>query len=77
MNADLDTLKNKIDTTVTDKKWLSFFCHTLDGTEKNLSKDNLSELLQYCIDSGIKAVTYAAFYDKFRSTKIEELVKTL
>lgn len=77
MNADLDTLKNKIDTTVTDKKWLSFFCHTLDGTEKNLTKDNLSELLQYCIDSGIKAVTYATFYDKFRSTKIEELVKTI
>ena len=57
----------RMETAITHKEFISYYAHTLDGTDGNLTEAMLRECLQYLKDNKnrIEVITPKDYYDKF------------
>ena len=74
LNQPINTLKNIVNNAITNKKWVQFYGHTINGSEGQLTESNLRQLLQFCKDSNVDVVTYAHIFDNYSSTKLENMI---
>ena len=57
----LDEFKSKVDNAIANKQWIKFFAHGFH----EVSRELLTQMLDYINSSGIVPVTYATLYSKF------------
>lgn len=77
LNNGVDTVVHQISEAVADKNWVTFYGHTFDGTEANITAENMRTILRYCKDNGIEVVPYRYIFNNFASTKIENRLTAL
>lgn len=68
----IDNYINKTNTQP-HSKWLNFASHGTKDTPIN----EIEEIVDYCIEKGIKIVTWNYIYNNYRSTILEEKIKSL
>ena len=76
----MDGAKNYVDDAIKNKSFIVVAMHGSDSTSDLEHINNLRELLEYMIAKGtdnLEITTWAKVYDKFRSTKLEERIKSL
>lgn len=74
----LEGMKPIIADAIANKKWISFFAHTMDGSEIPNTEENHRALLDYILGlDGIEFTTYRRMYETFGSTELEQRLEIL
>ena len=74
----LEQMKPIIADAIANKKWISFFAHTMDGSEIPNTEENHRALLDYILGlEGIEFTTYRHMYETFGSTELEQRLERL
>ena len=63
LGEDMSILKLNIDRAIANKTPLLFYGHTINGTEGNLTKESLEEIIDYVLSKNIKITTLKNLYN--------------
>ncbi len=79
-NTSYANRKAYIDEAVADNQWISFFAHTMDGSEAANVEQSMREILDYIVSLGVENIeftTYRHMYETFGSSELRQRLETL